>query len=162
MKVPARRNQLAALLVAVLSVLAAPTYLTAATDSLGDAFLSSDFTIVKRVDALTAPAASALNAVLAGRKLSDPVYLDQTTQMWKPTPGDRLVFAGASASLWFVYYELGEAKVEHHVVILTQGIDRKAKVAEHLVLNDRAWSLPQLKNAIRQDAFTVVANVSGK
>jgi hypothetical protein len=125
-------------------------------------FLSIDFAPVKHVDALPVPVASALDAVLAGRKLTDPAHLNPTTQMWSPNPGDRLLFAGSSASLWFVYYELAEVKHGHHVVMLTLGSDGKAKVAEQLVLNDRAWSTPQLKNAIRRGKFTVVDQSGGK
>jgi len=102
-----------------------------------------------------------MDALLAGRELADPVYFDQATQMWKPNPGDRLVFAGSSASFWFVYYELVGPKAGHHVVMLKVGSDGKPQVAEHLVLKERAWSTPHLKNAIRRGEFTVIPAGAG-
>jgi hypothetical protein len=129
----------------------------APSESVREMFLSTDFATIKRIDTLPPAVVPALNEALAGRKLSDPVYLDPSTQMWKPNPGDRLVFAGGSPSLWFVYYEVTEPKPGQHVVILTPGSDGKVTITEHLILRERAWSTPQLKNAIRRGEFTEVA-----
>jgi len=145
----------------ILSMLVVRTSAGAAGASAREIFLSTDFTLVQRLDSLPSPMSS-LDAVLAGRKLTDPVYFDQATQMWKPNPGDRLVFAGSSASFWFVYYELVEPNAGHHVVMLRVGSDGKPQVAEHLVLKERAWSTPQLKNAIRRGEFTVISEGNGE
>jgi hypothetical protein len=147
--------------VLVLSTLVVRTNAGAAAASVREIFLSTDFALVRRLDSLSAPISSSLDALLAGRKLTDPVYFDQATHLWKPNPGDRLVFAGSSASFWFVYYELVGQKAGHHVVMLKVGYDGKPQVEEHLVLKERAWSTPQLKRAIRRGEFTVIPEGQG-
>ncbi len=134
---------------------------SAATSAVRDRFLSTEFSPVRRVERISPPVMSALHSILGERKLSDPFTVDKATQVAKPTPGDRLVFAGSSPALWFVYCELDGPEVSHHVVILTLGSSGQAKVAEHLVLKTRAFSAPDLKNAIRRGEFTVVTEQRG-
>jgi hypothetical protein len=90
MKAPERWSMVCLAVGLILSMLVVRTSAGAAGASAREIFLSTDFTLVQRLDTLPSP----MSAVLAGRKLTDPVYFDQATQMWKPNPGDRLVFAG--------------------------------------------------------------------
>jgi hypothetical protein len=137
------------------------TLLNAGTSSAADkspllsSFLSTEFEKVAHVDAIPDTISTALAAALSGKRLVDPAYLDKATNTWKPNAADRLLFAGKSPGLWFVYCERQGFPSSTHLMVfeVTKGVAIVAQ--EHVITTDLAFSLPALKNMIRARQYTV-------
>jgi hypothetical protein len=144
--------------------LALPGLATAATGIEGSAllasFLATEFDKVGRVEEIPDSLLAAIDPLLSGARLADPVRLDPATDTWKPNAGDRLLFAGRGAGSWFVYFEQPAAQPPWHLVVSGTGADGRVATQEHVVTLEQAFSMPALKNAIRAGRYTDAARAA--
>jgi len=123
-------------------------------------FLATEFDKVGRVEEIPGALLAAIDPLLSGARLADPVRLDTATDTWKPNAGDRLLFAGRAAGGWFVYFEQPAAQPPWHLVVFATGADGRVAAQEHVVTIEQAFSMPALKNAIRAGRYTDVARAA--
>lgn len=121
-------------------------------------FLSTEFEKVAHVDAIPDTITSAVAAVLSGKHLVDPAYLDKATNTWKPSTADRLLFAGKSPALWFVYFERQGPPSSTHLILFQVTNGMAILEQEHVITTDLAFSLPALKSMIRAKQYTIAGS----
>jgi len=120
-------------------------------------FLATEFDKIGHVADIPDPLMAAIEPLLSEGRLADPVRLDPTTNTWKPNPGDRLLFAGAAAGSWFIYFEQTGAQPPWQLVVFGLGAEGRVASQERVVTLEQAFSMPALKNAIRAGRYTDVA-----
>ena len=123
-------------------------------------FLSTEFEKVAHVDAIPDTISTALAAVLSGKRLVDPAYLDKATNTWKPNKADRLLFAGKSAALWFVYFERQGSPSSTHLMVFEVAKGMAIVEQEHVITTDLAFSLPALKSMIRAKQYATAGSLA--
>ena len=141
-----------------LALLSAGELIAAERSPLLASFLSTEFEKVAHVDAIPDTIATAVAAVLSGKRLVDPAYLDKATNTWKPSTADRLLFAGKSPSLWFVYFERQGPPSSTHLILFQVTNGMAILEQEHAITTDLAFSLPALKSMIRAKQYTVAGS----
>jgi hypothetical protein len=122
-------------------------------------FLSTEFEKVAHVDAIPGSISIAVSAALSGKHLVDPAYLDKATNTWKPNTGDRLLFAGKSPALWFVYFERQGTPSSTHLMVFEVTNAAAIVEQEHWITTDLVFSLPALKSMIRAKQYTVAGSL---
>jgi hypothetical protein len=123
-------------------------------------FLSTEFEKVTHVDAIPATLSTALAAALSGKHLVDPAYLDKATNTWKPNTADRLLFAGRSPALWFVYFEWQGPPSSTHLMVFEVTKGMAIVEQEHVITTDLAFSVPALKSMIRAKQYTTAGSLA--
>ena len=123
-------------------------------------FLATDFEKVAHVEAIPDTLAAALKAVLSGKSLVNPAYLDKATNTWKPSTADRLLFAGKSPLLWFVYFERQGPPSSTHLIVFEVTKGTAILDQEHVITTDLAFSLPALKSMIRAKQYAAAGALS--
>lgn len=123
------------------------------------AFLSTEFEKVSHVEALPDTLAAALKTVLSGKDLVNPAYLDKATSTWKPSTADRLLFAGKSPALWFVYFERQGPPSSTHLIVFEVTKGMAILDQEHVITTDLAFSLPALKSMVRARQYTAAGSL---
>jgi hypothetical protein len=143
----------------ILALPGAGTSSPADRSSLLSSFLSTEFEKVAHIDAIPDTISTALAAVLSGKHLVDPAYLDKATNTWKPNTGDRLLFAGKSPALWFVYFERQGTPSSTHLMVFEVTNATAIVEQEHWITTDLVFSLPALKSMIRAKQYTVAGSL---
>jgi len=125
-------------------------------------FQQTEFTRVNRVAELPSQVASAVTEILGGRGLADPEHLQKPAAGQKSAEGPHLIFAGKSQTLWVVHFNRGGQAGGYELAILE--LDPKGQIGAklHMVSAERAWSLPNLKNMVRQGAFKAADATPGR
>jgi len=103
------------------------------------------------------PFVSAASALLGGRKLADPDYFEKAAGAEASGSAPRLLFAGRSRSIWFVHYTRGGRAAGYDLLVLSTSPEGQVVAQAHLASATRAWSMPNLKNMLRQGRFKSAA-----
>jgi hypothetical protein len=121
-----------------------------------------EFTRINRVSQLPSQVVAAVTAMSGGRELADPEHLQKPAAGQKSAEGPHLIFAGKSESLWVVHFAVGGPADGYDLAILELDPKGRIKAKLRMVSAERAWSVPNLKNMVRQGAFKASEETPGR
>lgn len=132
--------------------LGAAPYLTAEAD-LTSKLLDTELSRVNKVSQLPQQLALAVSDLLGGQALADPEHLQRSAAPARSADQPHLIFAAKSPTLWAVHFSRGKKAGGYELAIFKINPNGEVVAKTHLVSTERAWSIPNLKNMLRQGQF---------